>query len=293
MYIKRLSRDEFISKKTEIVDLLNQVFKGEKVYSNEYIDWKYLSGDELISYAAFDDDENIIGLRLIFNFYEPYLDSDVKIIQPADSAVKNEFHGRGIFNKLNLKFLDDLKARNDDFIVMNFPNHNSINVYRKLGWNNEKIFSWHTGFIAWSFKKSLGVIHPLKKSSLNFIDNNKLRQFILWRFCEHPTNDYYIYSLRKSYIVFKIEYKGYFKVCRVILIVLNEERIEVINDFLKGLSNINVRFITFLDSYKTFTNHFLKECICFKRKRKLNCLVNTSVSTKSINQIHLYHSDFI
>ncbi|MFA5884658.1 MAG: GNAT family N-acetyltransferase [Acidimicrobiia bacterium] len=78
-------------------------------------------------------DDRIVGFRT-FLHWELSADGDVlRAVRAVDTATDPGFQGRGIFTRLTLAALDELRADGVDF-VFNTPNDQSRPGYLKMGW---------------------------------------------------------------------------------------------------------------------------------------------------------------
>lgn len=113
----------------EIIDFINtqdHVFKNS--YSVKKFEKKYndnIYGKSLIILAYLDN--KCIGARA---FWRNDIEGS-KAYQPCDTAVLEDCRGYGIFTKMNDKGLNNIE---EDTLIYNFPNDNSLPGYLKMGW---------------------------------------------------------------------------------------------------------------------------------------------------------------
>jgi predicted N-acetyltransferase YhbS len=77
--------------------------------------------------------DRVVGFRTFLRWEFDHDGRRVRAVRAVDTATHPEFQGRGIFSKLTLLALDDLRADGVDF-VFNTPNNNSRPGYLKMGW---------------------------------------------------------------------------------------------------------------------------------------------------------------
>ena len=114
----------------QFVRLFNRVFNdwGEL----DFFQWKYSEnpfGDNIVQYAIEDDE--LVASRIFMSWIMHHGEQPLGCYQATDSATLKSYRGKGLFKRLTLECLDQL--RESDF-VFNFPNQNSLGTYVKLGW---------------------------------------------------------------------------------------------------------------------------------------------------------------
>lgn len=81
-----------------------------------------------------EEDGRLLGVRVFMRWRFLDLDgSTVEAVRAVDTATHPDAQGRGIFTKLTLGALPDLRAMGTDF-VFNTPNEKSRPGYLKMGW---------------------------------------------------------------------------------------------------------------------------------------------------------------
>lgn len=113
-------------------------------------------GDKMVGIRAFW--RNDIGNHLCY--------------QPCDTAVLEEYRGRGIFTKSSLIALENTRGA----FIYNFPNQNSLPGNLKLGWEIDKL-----SYLEAVFNKG-----RLKEETF-FIDDD----YLVWRFIKSPIKRYH------------------------------------------------------------------------------------------------------
>lgn len=115
--------------KEEIICFVNtqeSVFKNG--YSVEKFQKKYLDniyGESLIILTYLNN--NCVGAMA---FWRNDIEG-MKAYQPCEMAVLNDVRGYGIFSKMNNEGLNYIE---EDTLLYNFPNDNSLPFYKKIGW---------------------------------------------------------------------------------------------------------------------------------------------------------------
>ena len=74
----------------------------------------------------------LVGLRAFMRWELTTGDRTVRAVRAVDTATHPEFRGQGVFRRLTLQALDDL--RGDAELVFNTPNEKSLPGYLKMGW---------------------------------------------------------------------------------------------------------------------------------------------------------------
>ncbi|WP_352419467.1 GNAT family N-acetyltransferase [Proteiniborus sp.] len=116
-------------RKEEVLDFINtqdRVFKNS--YSVKKFEKKYndnIYGKSLIILAYLDN--KCVGARA---FWRNDIEG-MKAYQPCDTAVLEDYRGYGIFTKINDKGLKNIE---ENTLIYNFPNDNSLPGNLKMGW---------------------------------------------------------------------------------------------------------------------------------------------------------------
>jgi GNAT superfamily N-acetyltransferase len=99
-------------------------------------DWKHEQNPfgRSPAWVAVDDGE-VVGFRTFLRWEHITLSGEVlRAVRAVDTATRSSHQGRGIFRRLTLQALDDLRAQGVAF-VFNTPNDQSLPGYLKMGWS--------------------------------------------------------------------------------------------------------------------------------------------------------------
>ena len=79
------------------------------------------------------DGDRIVGVRVLMPWEFTRGDATVRAVRAVDTATHPDYQGRGIFTRLTLHAIDELRGEGVDF-VFNTPNDQSRPGYLKMGW---------------------------------------------------------------------------------------------------------------------------------------------------------------
>jgi hypothetical protein len=118
-----------------VLDLLTAAMGGGPAGRRlpEFFQWKHIDnpfGRSFMLVACAED--RIIGLRAFMRWRFRAEESTVEAVRAVDTATHPEFQGGGIFSRLTLAALDELRGHVD--LVFNTPNEKSLPGYLKMGW---------------------------------------------------------------------------------------------------------------------------------------------------------------
>jgi GNAT superfamily N-acetyltransferase len=101
----------------------------------EFFRWKHFANPFGRSYMLLaESDGRIAGLRAFMRWRWGAGDRTFSAVRAVDTATHPDFQGKGIFSKLTLRALEDLRTEGVDF-VFNTPNPASLAGYLKMGWS--------------------------------------------------------------------------------------------------------------------------------------------------------------
>ncbi len=135
----------------EIINLLNANF--ETNHTKEAFLWKHFDNPFGQSYGLLAvDNRKIVALRM-FMRWEFYCNNKIiKAIRPVDTCTDHDYRGKGLFKKITLQGLENIKDEYD--LIFNTPNDNSKPGYLKMGWKE----------IHGKFNYKIGVLNLFKKT---------------------------------------------------------------------------------------------------------------------------------
>jgi GNAT superfamily N-acetyltransferase len=85
------------------------------------------------AWVAVQDTGRIVGFRTFMRWEFETRDAIVRAVRAVDTATHPDAQGRGVFSRLTLAALDELRAEGVSF-VFNTPNERSRPGYLKMGW---------------------------------------------------------------------------------------------------------------------------------------------------------------
>jgi hypothetical protein len=239
--------------KEKILSLMKTVF-GENEYSTrEYFDWIYEKnpqGNPIIVFIKDEKGDSVVGIETIvpMNLWR-----DKKIIKSAfscNSAVHPDFRNKGIFGML-IKEIQKLAKEEKFYCIYGVPNRNSHHAFVNRGFSEiGKLKIYGKPFKISKFFGNNSILKPLdflikkrkeqtklesfkenfddkfdelfnKKNSIDGIMPSKNKDFLNWRYKQHPTRQYETFSFYEenkllSYIILR---KTIFKKKQVVVIV--------------------------------------------------------------------------
>jgi GNAT superfamily N-acetyltransferase len=119
-----------------VLELLNASLGGGPAGERppEFFRWKHFGnpfGDSYMIVA--EADGRIAGLRAFMRWRFRAGDRMLSGVRAVDTATHPDFQGRGVFSRLTLHALEELREESVDF-VFNTPNPASLQGYLKMGW---------------------------------------------------------------------------------------------------------------------------------------------------------------
>jgi GNAT superfamily N-acetyltransferase len=100
----------------------------------EFFRWKHFANPFGSSYMLIAEiDGRMAGLRAFMRWRFNAGNERFTAVRAVDTATHPDFQGMGIFSRLTLRALDDLRAEGVD-LVFNTPNAASLPGYLKMGW---------------------------------------------------------------------------------------------------------------------------------------------------------------
>ena len=218
-----------------IVALL-QLSLGESLIKKSSESWNYKHVDNPFGVSqvllAFEGDIHV-GVRA-FMKWQWQLGNEVwNAYRAVDTATHPDYQGKGIFKKLTLQALYEIKKEGETF-VFNTPNNNSRPGYLKMGWQiidaiELAVVPTILYAIPYFFLK-VKLENAISTAQLNQLCNTynrdlsekkviftpKSSAYLKWRYEENPLQDYVIFSSNDWYTVFYIKRHGLFNELRVV-----------------------------------------------------------------------------
>ncbi|HZD80167.1 MAG TPA: GNAT family N-acetyltransferase [Actinomycetota bacterium] len=103
--------------------------------SAEFFRWKHVENPFGPSFMLVaETDERIVGLRAFMRWRFLAGERELRAVRAVDTATHPDFQGRGIFRRLTLDALDQLRDQTD--LIFNTPNDKSLPGYLKMGWES-------------------------------------------------------------------------------------------------------------------------------------------------------------
>jgi GNAT superfamily N-acetyltransferase len=118
-----------------VLELLTLTLGGGPAGSRppSFFRWKHLENPFGPSHLLLAEaGGRVVGLRAFMRWGFEVGGTPVRAVTAVDTATHPDFQGRGIFSKLTLQALEDL--RGDAQLVYNTPNDQSMPGYLKMGW---------------------------------------------------------------------------------------------------------------------------------------------------------------
>jgi len=219
--------------KTEILDLAMKAF-GECELSNpDYFDWQYLQnpdGKAIIILVKDPVTKAIIGMNAFLPMTFIFNKQLLQCYLSCNSIIHPDYRNKGIFTELVSKIPEIFSKKQFSFIY-GIPNSNSTKIFSKNKFSEiakipilikplqlssyfpsplSKIikpfdFFWKPSF---SFNNEIKLLENniddqfedlIKKSSKNFsLFHFKSKEFLQWRYMNHPTRNYQIFTLNDN-----------------------------------------------------------------------------------------------
>ena len=218
-----------------IVALL-QLSLGESLIKKSSESWNYKHVDNTFGVSqvllAFEGDI-LVGVRAFMKWQWQLGNEAWNAYRAVDTATHPDYQGKGIFKKLTLQALYEIKKEGKTF-VFNTPNNNSRPGYLKMGWQIiDAIELAVVPTILYTIPYFFLKVNPenaISTAQLNQLCNTynrhlsekkaiftpKSAAYLKWRYEENPLQDYVIFSSNDWYTVFYIKRHGLFNELRVV-----------------------------------------------------------------------------
>lgn len=241
-----------------IIQLLNANFPT--THTKEAFMWKHYENPFGKSYGLLaTNNGRIVGLRMFMRWEFVCDYRIIKAIRPVDTCTDHDYRGQGLFKKLTLQGLENVKAENE--LIFNTPNSNSKPGYLKMGWEEiAKTFEYRIGML--NFFKNAGNFESITSEEIEFkqswlindhCQTNISKQYLKWRY---KNSDYKIARSEKGAIIV-YKFTSLKKINTIILIDSFGDKLEV-NQLLNSVGSRNsIKIIYFLNNNKSKAFKFL------------------------------------
>jgi GNAT superfamily N-acetyltransferase len=118
-----------------VLELLTESLGGGPagVRPAEFFRWKHLDNPFGRSFMLVAEDAGrVVGLRAFMRWRFVFDGGEVRAARAVDTATHPDYQGRGIFTRLTLAALEELRGEAD--LIFNTPNDKSMPGYLKMGW---------------------------------------------------------------------------------------------------------------------------------------------------------------
>ncbi|MGG7036353.1 MAG: GNAT family N-acetyltransferase [Flavobacterium sp.] len=230
MIIRKPKFDE----KDSIIKLL-QASLGESLLKKTVDIWNFKHvenpfGESYVLVA--DEEESMIGVRALMQWRWQFQDQIRVSYRAVDTATHPEHQGKGIFTKLTLKALEDVRGDEESF-VFNTPNDKSRPGYLKMGWQEvgkisvalvPVFFYVFRLFGKNKFDKNTITDDQLEKICENHNTGLRVKNvlftpksvsYLKWRYEVNPMQQYKVASTSDWYLAMYVKKHQYFNELRV------------------------------------------------------------------------------
>ena len=227
-----------------IVKLL-QLSLGEGLIkkTSEIWNFKHVINPFGISYVLLGfEDDILVGVRAFMRWQWQLGTQSYTAYRAVDTATHPDFQGKGIFKKLTLQALDDVKKIDSDSFVFNTPNQFSRPGYLKMGWqivdaielavvpailyvipcffykieSENRISTEQLDLLCSNYNGEL--------SKTNLLFTPKSASYLRWRYEENPLQDYVVFSSDDWYIALYVKKHRFFNELRVVETVCSNHK---------------------------------------------------------------------
>ena len=198
-----------------IVELL-RLSLGESLIKKTEDTWRWKHEDNPFGPSPVllaEDEGQIIGVRAMMRWQFEMGGKTYKAVRAVDTATHPDHQGKGIFKKLTLDLIEQLKEEGCDFIF-NTPNEKSKPGYLKMGW--EELYR-----IPIRIKPKLFLSKGINKQEF-FIDEFRWPEiephkmsYYRWRYAENPMETYFQLHFHDGVAFFRVKKGEYFNELRI------------------------------------------------------------------------------
>ncbi|TDQ09936.1 GNAT family N-acetyltransferase [Pedobacter metabolipauper] len=195
-----------------IIELL-RLSLGESLIpkSEKFWRWKHIDnpfGASMVLLA--EQDGQLIGLRAFMNWQWQLQGKIYRAVRAVDTATHPDHQGKGIFKKLTLQGLDEVKSLGVSF-VYNTPNQKSKPGYLKMGWKEQGRMPLKFNINPFGYKGKMPV-ETTNWSDLRLADDffhiqnqgmhtQYSQAYLTWRYAENPIFNYHYLTDNSSYFL--------------------------------------------------------------------------------------------
>ena len=178
------------------------------------------------------DGDKLIGIRAFMCFIFQSKAGTYKAYRPVDTATHPDYQGRGIFRKLTLSLIEDLKGKDEKAFIFNTPNSQSKPGYLKMGWIEwgkpllqvfPAVAFWRNRFAKNQAQLLAHDFSGIRTQSNDNLEVYKDAAYYHWRYQQIPLPHYAMTSInlgKDSYSIIyrqkKIKFLSEFRICDVI-----------------------------------------------------------------------------
>lgn len=198
----------------QIVELLKTTLGEQLLTKSEALwNWKHRQNPFGASPVLLaEENSQLVGVRAFLPWKYSVGDKQYSAYRAVDTAVHPDYQGKGIFTKLTLDLINEIRAEGADFIF-NTPNEKSAPGYLKMGWEKYKKLPLHLslnpnfhkkpGLTDSNWKEIETLLPSFEKKSKNSTKLVTSIQpgFIQWRYAECPLFPYSYLTDHYSYLL--------------------------------------------------------------------------------------------
>ena len=199
-----------------IIKLLKASLGESMIPKSEILwNWKHIDnpfGASLVIVA--EDSGQLIGLRAFLRWDIMENGKTITCCRAVDTAIHPDYQGKGLFKKLTIQLIEEIKADGID-LIFNTPNQKSLPGYLSMGWEKWGKLPLKLEFHL-STKKNKHPLNPsdwtlienivfeINQNPLGFHQSSTIKQpgYLKWRYLECPLFPYYFLSDGENYLIF-------------------------------------------------------------------------------------------
>lgn len=198
-----------------IIDLLKASLGESHTSKSEQL-WKWKHHQNPFGKSPIliaEEGGKIIGLRTFLRWEFTYKNNIINAARAVDTAVHPAHQGKGIFRKLTLELVDQMKRQGVD-LIYNTPNSNSLPGYLSMGWNKYGKLPVKLKFKLTPTQKAdrihvadwndvSGLLSKIEagQTSPNHVQTNLVEGYLSWRYASCPLFPYSFISDGATYLL--------------------------------------------------------------------------------------------